>query len=73
MEGIEKMPDKMDNLAHALNNLHNALSALAVDYSATGNMSETVGRQITLDLHLAGVELCEYWKIEDGIHEVVSE
>lgn len=58
------MPDKTDNLARALNNLHNALSALAVDYSATGNMSEKVGRQITIDLHLAGVELCEYWKAE---------
>lgn len=58
------MPDKTDNLAHALNNLYNALSALAVDYSASGNMSETVGKQITIDLHLAGAELAEYWKVE---------
>lgn len=58
------MHNKMDNLARALDSLYSVISALDADYFATGHMSEAVGKKIALDLHFAGVELCEYWKIE---------
>lgn len=60
MEEIKKIHEKMDNLACALDKTLSALAQLAVDYSATGHMSDTVGKQITTDLYIAYAELCEY-------------